>query len=271
MKGLRIVVHLSVLAAGVLVGIGLDWSVPKHRNFTFQVQEWPSADLRVGGGDTISLVGPGGTPGSLTLDFGGLNPCVETQPANPCHVRDHVLAGSYPFICDSGPNTPSNCPDPGIQPTPTPGPLLQEVGFWKTVGMDFRLTTEPHYPSEGSGAEKKLGGTPAATSPVLPGAYVACVNGTTQLQDRQENPLPPITAAAGQKVFWVSASFSMNTANFPIGLCSNENPSGTYTGHAECDISPNEPEQKLAYSVTALTADNCAPQSTNLIIAAPKK
>jgi hypothetical protein len=237
---------LFVFVAGVFLGIWMDWSASPAggRNFVYQVQNYPMANLLVYGGDTITLVPPAGGDGSgLAMSFvGGYNPCVPGGDPSTCTIDPQASAGPYLFNCSSPKGY--SCPDPGIQQSPTgPGPV---TNFAHLVGGQHSSGANPA-PAQPSVAHP-------ATSAIT--AYVSCVNGTTALNDPNGNSLTTITASSGQTVYWISPKpFTLNTSSFPAGLCSNGNPGNGNTTEAQCTIAL--PGQSVQYGVQAQTTPSC--------------
>lgn len=259
---------LFVFVAGVFVGIWLDWSASPAggRNFVYQVQNYPSANLLVYGGDTITLEPPAGGNGSgLAMSFiGGYSPCVSggTDPST-CTIDPQASPGPYFFNCSS-PNGYS-CPDPGIQQSPS-GPL-NNLSYGRALKMDFAHLLGVGHPSQANPAPATTNaGHPAssaASNSVM--AYVSCVNGTTALNDPNGNPLTTISASSGDTVYWISPKdFTLNTSSFPAGLCSNGNPGSASTQEAKCTIALTK--QTISYGVQAQTTPTCNALAATLSI-----
>ena len=270
MKASILVSLVCVFIAGVIFGIWLDWRAPKHREFTYQLQEWPAANLEVHELDTVRLVGADWTMDGLKMNFGGLSPCINQQPSNPCVIKPKVMNGPYPFGCDSGGNGKA-CSDPGIQPRSNPP--LQATAFFKTLAQDLGIAGAQNAPAETG--EPGSAQSPPPTPPPPPDpvmAYVGCLDGKTELHDQKLEPLTSFTAQVNQTVFWISPSFALNTSNFPSGLCTGTNPGGNnLQGSAKCIVQMGG-QQNLAYTATALTTPNCSATTFYLTTtAAPKK
>ena len=254
MKASILFALLCGLIAGVFLGIWMDWSVPRHQHITYQLQEFPQANLQVYPGDQITLSRPDGTSNDLQMNFGGLSPCANQQPSNPCVIAADVLPGPYNFICNSGSSNGNSCPDPGIQPSPTgPGPLLS---LGKAVSMDFShlFGAREHIPMRSGNPAQPQG--PSASDETATTAFVSCPNGTTVLQGRNQQPLTSITTTVGQTVYWASPlPFSMTTTSFPAGFCKGGNPGGSNLHNASCEVTM--PVQNLQYSVQAQLPATC--------------
>lgn len=254
MKASILIALLCGLIAGVFLGIWMDWSTPRHQHITYQLQNYPQANLQVYPGDQITLARTDGTTDDLQMNFGGLSPCANQQPSNPCVIAADVLPGPYNFICNSGSSNANSCPDPGIQPSPTgPGPLF---GFGRAVSMDIShlFGVRQHIPVKSGKAAQPQG--PSSTDATAITAFVSCPNGTTELRDRNQKPLTSITALVGETVYWVSPlPFSMTTTSFPAGLCKMGNPGGSNLHNVSCEVTM--PVQNLQYSVQAQIPATC--------------
>lgn len=253
---------LFVFVAGVFLGIWMDWSASPAggRNFVYQVQNYPMANLLVNGGDTITLVPPEGGNGSgLAMSFvGGYNPCVPGGDSSTCTIDPQASPGPYLFTCSS-PNGYS-CPDPGIQQSPT-GPL-NNFSYGRAVEKDFAHLIGSQHPSGASPAPAQPSAGHAANNSIT--AYVSCVNGTTALNDPNGNSLTTITASSGETVYWISPKpFTLNTSSFPAGLCSNGNPGNGSTTEARCAIAL--PAQTIQYGVQAQTTPSCSALAATLL------
>jgi hypothetical protein len=254
---------LFVFVAGVFVGIWIDWSASPvgGRNFVYQVQNYPAANLLVNGGDTITLVPPvGGNGSGLAMSFiGGYSPCVPggADPST-CTIDSQASPGPYFFNCAS-PNGYS-CPDPGIQQSPT-GPL-NNLSYGRAVEKDFAHLVGGQHSSATNPAPAQPGAGHPATNAVM--AYVSCVNGTTALNDPNGNSLTTISASNGATVYWISPKpFTLNTSSFPAGLCSNGNPGSSSTTEAQCTIAL--PGQSIQYGVQAQTTPTCNSLAATLL------
>jgi hypothetical protein len=247
---------LFVFVAGVFLGIWMDWSASPAggRNFVYQVQNYPMANLLVYGGDTITLVPPAGGDGSgLAMSFvGGYNPCVPGGDPSTCTIDPQASAGPYLFNCSSPKGY--SCPDPGIQQSPTgPGPVTN-FSYGRAVEKDFAHLVGGQHSSGANPAPAQPNVAHPATSAIT--AYVSCVNETTALNDPNGNSLTTITASSGQTVYWISPKpFTLNTSSFPAGLCSNGNPGNGNTTEAQCTIAL--PGQSVQYGVQAQTTPSC--------------
>jgi hypothetical protein len=247
---------LFVFVAGVFLGIWMDWSASPAggRNFVYQVQNYPMANLLVYGGDKITLVPPAGGDGSgLAMSFvGGYNPCVPGGDPSTCTIDPQASAGPYLFNCSSPKGY--SCPDPGIQQSPTgPGPVTN-FSYGRAVEKDFAHLVGGQHSSGANPAPAQPNVAHPATSAIT--AYVSCVNGTTALNDPNGNSLTTITASSGQTVYWISPKpFTLNTSSFPAGLCSNGNPGNGNTTEAQCTIAL--PGQSVQYGVQAQTTPSC--------------
>jgi len=253
---------ICVFVAGVFFGIWADWRVMKkrysHQNLIYQVQNYPTANLAVYPGDKITLVPPhGGSGDDLQMNFVGYNnPCEDTNPLNPCVIKQTAGIGPYFFTCSSV-KYGYTCPDPGIQQTPT---IPFQFGILKTELIDIvslagvNLAPPAPVPAPVAG-----GHTPPASTAAT--AYVSCDPGTnkTVLRDLNNNPFPSdtITANKNQTVFWISSQpFTLSSTT--AGLCSNSDfpPSGS-TQETQCDV--NLSGQTVSYVVQAqITPTACA-------------
>jgi len=254
---------LFVFVAGVFVGIWMDWSASPAggRNFVYQVQNYPMANLLVYGGDTITLVPPAGGNGSgLAMSFvGGYNPCVSGGDPSSCTIDSQASPGPYLFNCSS-PNGYS-CPDPGIQQSPT-GPL-NNFSYGRAVEKDFAHLVGGQHPSVANPVPAQPSVAHPATSSAIT-AYVSCVNGTTALNDPNGNSLTTISASSGATVYWISPKpFTLNTSSFPAGLCSNGNPGSSSTTEAQCTVAL--PGQTIQYGVQAQTTPTCNSLAATLV------
>lgn len=254
---------LFVFVAGVFVGIWMDWSASPAggRNFVYQVQNYPMANLLVYGGDTITLMPPAGGNGSgLAMSFvGGYNPCVPGGDPSTCTIDSQASPGPYLFNCASPEGY--SCPDPGIQQSPT-GPL-NNFGYGRAVEKDFAHLVGVQHSSGANPAPAQPSVGHPATSAVT--AYVSCVNGTTALNDPNGNSLTTIPASSGQTVYWISPKpFTLSTSSFPAGLCSNGNPGSSSTTEAQCTIAL--PGQTIQYGVQAQTTPTCNALAATLSI-----
>ena len=261
---------LCVFIAGVFFGIWMDWSAPKARNFVYQVQDYPMANLLVRSGDRITLVPPANGIGTgLVMNFPGgaqYSPCEggASQPrgVNPCVIKKTGLStGPYLFTCTSPYGY--SCEDPGVQQQPT-GPIedLSYPGFVKAdfahlLGMRRNSVTKPG-PSGTAGP-----GTHPAASSVT--AYVSCSDkNTTTLQDPHGKDLTAITASKGDSVFWISpVPFSLDMSSAPAGFCKNGNPTGGGPQPARCDLGLSG--QTVQYKVQAQTSPACGATTGTLI------
>jgi len=256
MKGSLILLLLFVFIAGVFFGIWMTWRAWKEtadvQHIVYQVQDFQEANVVVNSGDTISLEAPpGGNGADLLLDFHGYSPCKIKKASNPCEIDSAALPASYFFTCTGG---GYSCSDPGIQQSPTNGPLegltyggAVTKAFASLAGM--RPSTEEKS-KPASGKVNRASAVPIA-------AVVLCDdtnNNVTKLQDRNGDSLQTIAPKQGQSVFWISnQSFTLNTSSFPAQFCSNGNPNGTITpqngqqAQAECDV--NMSGQTLKYTV----------------------
>jgi hypothetical protein len=249
----------------------MDWSArisnTGARDIVYELQDYPMANIRVTGGDTLMLKPPpGGDATGLKFNFIGYSPC-KTGGSDPatCEIDPTASAGPYLFTCLS--NAGYSCPDPGVQQTPTvPGPDDTYFGFIK---MDFQHMIRLKRPLVEQPPLTKSGPTHPAASAIT--AYVSCgTNNVTALQDPNGNSLTTITATSGESVFWISAKpFTMDTSKFPPNFCSNGNPpSGTSTQEAQCDVALSG--QNVAYSVQAQTG-SCAALPATLISKSERK
>ena len=120
MKGLWWLLLLCALIAGVFLGIQIERSMHKNRDFTYVVTNYREANLRVSAGDRISIVDNTGNPkGNLVMDFMGNSACENNRNnVNSCVLKNPLGTGSYYFTCQTSPNGPDLC-DPGIQQQPT--------------------------------------------------------------------------------------------------------------------------------------------------------
>jgi hypothetical protein len=245
---------LFVFVAGVFLGIWMDWSASPAggRNFVYQVQNYPMANLLVYGGDTITLVPPAGGDGSgLAMSFvGGYNPCVPGGDPSTCTIDPQASAGPYLVNCSSPKGY--SCPDPGIQQSPTGS--FTNFSYGRAVETDFAHLVGGQHSSQANPEPAKTNVGHPATNAVT--AYVSCVNGTTALNDPNGNSLTTITASSGETVYWISPKdFTLNTSSFPAGLCSNGNPGSSSTTEAQCTIAL--PGQTIQYGVQAQTTPSC--------------
>jgi len=130
-------------------------------------------------------------------------------------------------------------------------------GYVDALRLDlFGIASEPTQVKEGT----PIKGAHPATNSVT--AYVSCSTGTppdvTVLQNLNGDSLSTITALKGETVYWISSRpFSMVTTNFPAGLCSNGNPSGSDLTEAQCDVALSG--QSITYTVQAQTTPTCNP------------
>ena len=266
-----LVLVLSAFAVGVFFGIWVDWSTWRHkvgtRNLIYQVQDYQMANLQVAVGDSIFLMPPpGGDDSSLLMNFVGgpkYNPCqgsgAHPKGVNPCVITANAPAGPYFFTCSS--NQGYSCPDPGIQQTP--GGPLENLSYFEFVKTDFTSLIGLQSSSVSRPELQKRGSTHPAASAVT--AYVSCSDqNSTVLQDLNGNSLQTIMAAKGQSVFWISpVPFSLDTSNFPPGLCSPSNPGDGSTQEAQCDVaqSPNT----VQYKIQAQTTPTCSALQATLV------
>jgi hypothetical protein len=250
---------ICVFIAGVFVGIWMAWRVWKEmagvQHIVYQVQDFQEANVVVKGGDIVSLEAPpGGSGAGLLMDFHGYGPCKNKAASNPCEIDPNAPAASYFFTCSS--NAGYNCPDPGVQQSPTTGPL-QGLSYGGAVMRSFA-----HLVGAGSSTEEKPKPdngkvNRASASPIK--AIVRCDdNNATYLQGTDGSKLQTIKPANGQSVFWISnQSFTLDTHNFPAQFCSNGNPNGTFTpqngnnAQAQCNV--NTSGQIFSYTVMGQT------------------
>jgi hypothetical protein len=232
---------LCVFIAGVLFGVWLDkkeWrSKTGAQDIKYQVQTYAHANLAVYPGDKITLVRPDGDGTGLKINFIGYSPCVDQTPSDTC-VITNTNPGPYFFTCSSSTGDKYSCPDPGIQHSPT-GPLENQ-------------------------SEKRGAAVVAADSAV--NAYVSCQQDPTTkkymtvMQDLNGNAETTITAKQGQSVFWISSrQFTLDTHNFPAGLCSPNSPGSGPITEARCDV--NMSGQNAQFVVQA-EPGTCGPSAT---------
>jgi hypothetical protein len=260
-----ILLLLCVFVAGVFFGIWVDWRVWKnkvgHQDLKYQVQNYPRANLAVYPGDKITLVPPkagGGT--GLQMNFVGYNPCTDKTPSKTCEIAQNAGKGPYFFTCSSADGY--TCPDPGIQQSPTiPFQFglikIEEIDIASLVGVNLAPPEPEPAPVQG--------GHPAAGAIT---AYVSCDANTskTVLQDLNGNSFPSntITASKNQTVFWISSqNFTLDSSNFPAGLCSNGNPPGGSLTETQCDVAISG--KTVPYVVTAQTTPACSALSATLV------
>ena len=255
---------LFVFVAGVFVGIWMDWSAPPPaagHNFVFQVQNYPMANLLVHGGDTVTLEPPAGGDGSgLAMSFIGYTPCLPGVNPATCTIDPLGTPGPYLFNCTS-PHGYS-CTDPGIQQSPTGPEPTRNFSYGQAVKNDFAHLVGGQHSSEANPAPPPTNSVHPAVNAVM--AYVSCVNGTTALNDPNGNSLTTITASTGETVYWISPKpFTLDTSNFPAGLCSNGKPGNGSTTEAQCDIAL--PGQTIRYGVQAQTTPICNSLAATLV------
>ncbi len=253
MKASILFVLLCVFIAGVFLGIWMDWSVPRHQDISYALEDYQMANLQVRPGDKITLLSSGNFTANPLFDFVGNSPCVGDQtPVNPCVIKSNLGTGSYFYTCKTD-SSNDFCPDPGVQPSPTgPGPFS---GYWRTVARDFRLAGAAGPPAETGKPDGAKAG-PAVPTPLR--TFVYCNSGTTVLLGQDHKPLTTITAAVGQSVFWISSNpFSLTTTSYPDGLCSGGNP--TESGQPTVQCAVNMSKQSMQYTVQAQSCNQSSP------------
>jgi plastocyanin len=245
----------GVLVAGVLGGIGLDWSTHKHQHITYVVEDYQMANLEVHPGDKIKLMKPDGSSTGQVMNFVGNSPCVVKKPhSDTCEIDPSATQGAYFFTCSSKPDADEDgCPDPGIQPSSTPGGF--QFGYWRTVGADLHMIDLQPTLVE-AGKPTKMQGTAATSAPFR--AYVFCDDkGNTALQDQHHQDLTTITAPKNQSVFWLSSDpFTLAPNDSQTWICADPKPA---SGMVEAECTVNVSSGATQYTVTA---PSCNPLKT---------
>jgi hypothetical protein len=260
MRGRSILLLLVFFVAGVFVGIWLYWSGSRHitgpREISYQVQNYPKANLAVYPGDKLTLVAPDGNSSGLQMNFVGYSPCKNGNNQSTCEVAQDANPGPYFFTCSSTPLGGYSCPDPGIQQSPTI-PVNPTITYGGAVKVAFTslFAPAPATPTAPPPRTVEKGSHPA-TSAVT--AYVSCQNNTTVLQDLNGNSMTNITASKGQTIFWISSrDFVIDASKFPAGMCTNGVPPASGLEEAQCDVGLSGLEN-VPYTVTAQTTPACS-------------
>lgn len=222
MKGLWWLLLVCALVAGIFLGIQIERSAHKHRDFTYVVTNYREANLKVSAGDRISIVDNSGKPDrDLVMDFMGNSACEKNQNnVNSCVLKSPLGIGSYYFICQTSPNGPDLC-DPGIQQQPSTG----------TEGI--KPTALPD-----NGA--------------LIRAIVYCNEGTTAL--RPLNGADPSKLSTNDTLVWTSSDpFTLSTSM--AAFCTKD-PTAGPPGVPEDSCTASGNAKQMDYK---LTAQSCGP------------
>jgi hypothetical protein len=270
MKGSTVLSHLCLLVVGILGGIWMLWSAPNSRNLKYVVEPYPRANLQVSPNEKINLEDGTEQGISWTLSFVGTVPCLEGNNVNPCTLKPKLGKGSYFFNCTSSQVAGNGCPDPGIQPSPTTGPI--ELGYWATLAKAFRLGGAQAIKTGGPGNGK-------APAPVAPTssemAIVSCntSNNVTIVQDASGDDRTTIHASNNEAVYWTGSDpFTLSPISYPSNFCGSSPPKVDNDGvNAECTVGANVPQNtSMTYTVTATNPDTgnpCGPsQGTNVTV-----
>jgi hypothetical protein len=236
----------------VFFGIWMDWSTwVSHfgtHDFFYRVEKYGLANLVAHKNDTIHLIQPDGKPGSLQMNFpSGVAPCVEGDGNNTCTIN--TATGPYFFSCSSADGY--SCPDPGIDPSPSGGPVLPlgAPPFPRMVKLDFRhlfgapISFNASAPGglAGSGISNGGGGTTKKAAATTNGPIVTVLcNPKTSVTvvDPVNPPGSPdqINASTGQTITWVAPEdFTLDFSKSPH-LCKSAPSGGGPGSPASCTI-----------------------------------
>ena len=117
--GLCICLCVVALVVGILIGGSLEATVvPNNNQITMEVMPYGDVNVTTHPGDTIGWRASGQKK-LPTINFlgNGVTPC--TGANNPCTISSNPGNGIYLYDCTGN----ASCPDPGVGPITTSGPL----------------------------------------------------------------------------------------------------------------------------------------------------